>query len=59
MVTCGGGGQSRHLPFLTNIWKEEIRIEGRMEILKKKLNSVAFSPQANYTDRVTASCRRS
>jgi hypothetical protein len=27
--------------------------------LKKKLNSVAFSPQANYTDRVTAACRRS
>jgi hypothetical protein len=22
--------------------------------LKKKLNSVAFSPQANYTDRATA-----
>jgi hypothetical protein len=26
---------------------------------KTKLNSVAFSPQANYTDRVTAACRRS
>jgi hypothetical protein len=26
---------------------------------KLKLNSVAFSPQANYTDRATASCRRS
>jgi hypothetical protein len=25
----------------------------------KKLNSVAFSPQANYTDRATAACRRS
>jgi hypothetical protein len=25
----------------------------------KKLNSVVFSPQANYTDRVTAACRRS
>jgi hypothetical protein len=24
-----------------------------------KLNSVAFSPQANYTDRATAACRRS
>jgi hypothetical protein len=23
-----------------------------------KLNSVAFSPQANYTDRATAACRR-
>jgi hypothetical protein len=27
--------------------------------LKTKLNSVAFSPQANYTDRATAACRRS
>jgi hypothetical protein len=25
----------------------------------EKLNSVAFSPQANYTDRATAACRRS
>jgi hypothetical protein len=24
----------------------------------KKLNSVAFSPQANYTDRATAAFRR-
>jgi hypothetical protein len=24
-----------------------------------KLNSVAFSPQANYTDRAAAACRRS
>jgi hypothetical protein len=26
---------------------------------KLKLNSVAFSPQANYTDRAIAACRRS
>jgi hypothetical protein len=26
---------------------------------KRKLNSVAFSPQANCTDRATAGCRRS
>jgi hypothetical protein len=26
---------------------------------KTKLNSVAFSPQANYTDGATAACRRS
>jgi hypothetical protein len=26
---------------------------------KLKLNSVAFSPQANYTDRATAACQRS
>jgi hypothetical protein len=25
---------------------------------KLKLNSMAFSPQANYTDRATATCRR-
>jgi hypothetical protein len=25
----------------------------------KKLNSVAFSPHANYTDRATVACRRS
>jgi hypothetical protein len=24
-----------------------------------KLNSVAFSPQGNYTDQATAACRRS
>jgi hypothetical protein len=27
--------------------------------LKLKKNSVAFSPQANYTDRATAACRQS
>jgi hypothetical protein len=26
---------------------------------KLKLNSVAFSPRVNYTDRATAACRRS
>jgi hypothetical protein len=26
---------------------------------KKKKNSVAFSPQANYTDRATAACQQS
>jgi hypothetical protein len=26
---------------------------------RKKINSVAFSPQANYTDRAIAACRRS
>jgi hypothetical protein len=28
-------------------------------LTKLKLNSVAFSLQANYTDRATAACRRS
>jgi hypothetical protein len=32
---------------------------GSYSVQKKKLNSVAFSPQANYTDRATAACRRS
>jgi hypothetical protein len=27
--------------------------------LKKKLNSMACSPQANYTDRAAAACQRS
>jgi uncharacterized Rmd1/YagE family protein len=31
----------------------------RTKTKKKKLNSVAFSPQANYTDRATAACWRS
>jgi hypothetical protein len=31
----------------------------RYSLTKTKLNSVAFSPQANYTDRATAVCRRS
>jgi hypothetical protein len=26
-------------------------------VYKLKLNSVAFSPQANYTERATAACR--
>jgi hypothetical protein len=30
-----------------------------LQKLKTELNSVAFSPQANYTDRATAACRRS
>jgi hypothetical protein len=32
----------------------------RNRVIRSKLkNSVAFSPQANYTDRATATCRRS
>jgi hypothetical protein len=30
-----------------------------LKLKKPKLNSVAFSPQANYTDRATAACWRS
>jgi hypothetical protein len=33
------------------------QVEGTSMVTK--LNSVAFSPQANYTDRATAACRRS
>jgi hypothetical protein len=36
-------------------WMENLIIE----VVTKKLNSVAFSPQANYTERATAACRRS
>jgi hypothetical protein len=35
------------------------RIMASPNNLKKELNSVAFSPQANYTYRATATCRRS
>jgi hypothetical protein len=34
-------------------------VGGGITKLKKELNFVAFSPQANYTDRATAACRRS
>jgi hypothetical protein len=30
-----------------------------IKTIKTKLNSVAFSPQANYTDQEAAACRRS
>jgi hypothetical protein len=36
--------------------KQVVQVYGK---LKLKLNFVAFSPQANYTDRVAATCRRS
>jgi hypothetical protein len=32
---------------------------GAQNTYETKLNSVAFSPQAMYTDRATAACRRS
>jgi hypothetical protein len=37
----------------------EIKVNYLRIIKLKELNSVAFSPQANYTDRATAACRRS
>jgi hypothetical protein len=33
--------------------------QNKQSKLKIKLNSMAFSPQANYTDRTTAAYRRS
>jgi hypothetical protein len=33
---------------------ENVILQGKLK--KKKLNSVACSPQANYTDRVAAAC---
>jgi hypothetical protein len=44
---------ARHVPTST-ISSSEISL-----FMLKKLNSVAFSPQANYTDRATAACRGS
>jgi hypothetical protein len=38
--------------------RERGRKEGKGQE-RKKLNSVAFSPQANYTDRAIAACWRS
>jgi hypothetical protein len=40
---------------LMNKWKSELITF----LIQYKLNSVAFSPQVNYTDRATADCRRS
>jgi hypothetical protein len=34
-------------------------LDRAVTVIGKKKNSVAFSPQANYTDRATAACRRS
>jgi hypothetical protein len=39
--------------------KQGVNVGPSIGYLKKKLNSVAFSPEANYTDRATAACRRS
>jgi hypothetical protein len=36
-----------------------IELVTRLDKTKTKLNSVACSPQANYTDRAAAACRRS
>jgi hypothetical protein len=33
-----------------------VNIDAFVTCYETKLNSVAFSPQANYTDRTTASC---
>jgi hypothetical protein len=38
--------------------KNMLKGKGEEKVITK-LNSVAFSPQANYTDRATAACRRS
>jgi hypothetical protein len=40
--------------FLLKLFRQQKRA-----MSKNKLNSVAFNPQANYTDRATAACRRS
>jgi hypothetical protein len=53
---------------LTFTWTESVEVaqspvfarivlKFQYSIKLKKLNSVAFSPQANYTDRATSACR--
>jgi hypothetical protein len=49
------------------IWKTENVLTSHLlfnyfqnrKTYREKLNTVAFSPQANYTDRATVACRRS
>jgi hypothetical protein len=48
-----GNGEMESVP-VTNVGLQPIP-----EAIETKLNSVAFIPQANYTDRVTATCWRS
>jgi hypothetical protein len=40
-------------------WTGDQPVKKPLPTKLKKLNSVAFSPQANYTDWATAACRRS
>jgi hypothetical protein len=42
-----------------SLLRSRVCYTGRNLKLKTKLNSVPFSPQANYTDRATSACRRS
>jgi hypothetical protein len=47
----------------TELWTPKVLNWSQLKLLAirkhTKPNSVAFSPQANYTDRATAACRRS
>jgi hypothetical protein len=54
--SAGCGGWSLYIHQGDN--KKCIHIEFYYKT-KTKLNSVAFNPQANYTDQATAACRRS
>jgi hypothetical protein len=56
-VTCFDPllGSSSGVPLTTN----KTNVDTAVSKTKKKLNSVAFSPQATYTHRETAACRRS
>jgi hypothetical protein len=46
-------------PNICKVWKKLLNIFFKSYWSKTKLNSVAFSPQANYADRATAACGRS
>jgi hypothetical protein len=56
-------GRLRRVALLTiatwrNIPEDTIRHSHRRENLKSYINSMAFSPQAKYTDWATATCQR-
>jgi hypothetical protein len=42
-----------------NLFRVSSAITAARQVGLADKNSVAFSPQANYTDRATAACRRS
>jgi hypothetical protein len=45
--------------YVNSVDLSTLSISNSNEKTKLKLNSVAFSPQANYTDQAAAACRRS
>jgi hypothetical protein len=56
LVTKPSGTRKMSMEPLAKFWYMKLEKDTSD---KKKINSVAFSLQANYTDRATAACRRS